>query len=81
MANFTKQNVTVSLEKSVLRKAKVLAARRETSISALLAQQIESLVGEDEAYERARRDAARLLEKGFRLGGAGAVNRDELHER
>jgi hypothetical protein len=46
-----------------------------------LTEQIEALVGEDEVYERSRRDAARLLEKGFRLGGAGAASREELHER
>lgn len=76
-----RQNITLSLDKAVLRKAKILAARRETSISGLLAQQIEALVGEDEAYERARRNASRLMEKGFHLGGAGRVSRDELHER
>ena len=64
-----KQNITLSLDKSILRKAKVLAARRDTSISGLLAEQIEIMVGDDEAYERARRDAAKLLERGFRLGG------------
>ena len=76
-----RQNVTVSLDKLVLRKAKVLAARRETSISRLLAEQIEALVGQEEAYERAHRDARKLLETGFHLGGQGMVSRDELHER
>lgn len=76
-----KQNITVSLEKDVLRKAKVLAARRETSISGLLRQQIETLVGQEEAYERARSEAMKLLEKGFHLGGARMVSREELHER
>jgi hypothetical protein len=76
-----KQNITLSLEKNILRKAKVLAARRDTSVSGLLAEQIEVMVGEDEAYERARREATKLREKGFRLGGAGAASRDELHER
>jgi hypothetical protein len=46
----TKQNVTISLTRQTLRKAKILAARRETSISGLLASQIEVLVGEEEAY-------------------------------
>jgi hypothetical protein len=64
----TKQNVTVSLSPQTLRKAKILAARRGSSISRLLAQQIESLVGEEEAYERAERQAALLLEQGFHLG-------------
>ena len=76
-----KQNITVSLDKGILRKAKVLASRRDTSVSGLLSQQIEALVGQEEAYERARRDARKLLDKGFHLGGAGMVSREELHER
>ncbi len=76
-----KQNVTISLSKPILRKAKVLAARRDTSISGLLAQQIEALVGEEEAYERAERQAIQLLDRGFHLGGLAPASRDELHER
>lgn len=76
-----KQNITVSIDKDLLRKAKVLAARRETSISGLLSRQIEALVGEEEAYERARSEAMKLLEKGFHLAGARRASRDELHER
>ena len=38
-----KQNVTISLNQRELKKVKILAARRETSISGLLAQQIELL--------------------------------------
>ena len=76
-----KQNVTISLSRRVLKKARVLAARRETSISGLLARQIELLVDDDEAYERAERQALALLEKGFHLGGEIRASRDELHER
>src|ERR1700752_3127533 len=54
----TKQNITVSLPPQTIRKAKVLAARRGSSISGLLAEQIEILVGEEESYERAERQAA-----------------------
>ncbi len=76
-----KQNVTISLSRHVLKKAKILAARRETSISGLLAQEIELLVGKEEEYERAERQALALLDKGFHLGGVIRVSRDELHER
>jgi hypothetical protein len=76
-----KQNVTVSLSRQVLKKAKILAARRETSISGLLAQEIEFLVSNDEAYERAERQALAFLDQGFHLGGVIRANRDELHER
>jgi hypothetical protein len=76
-----KQNVTVSLSADTIRKAKVLAARRSTSVSGLLAEQIESLVGADEAYERCERAALAILDKGFHLGGVISASREELHER
>ena len=79
--NDGKQNVTISLSRQVLKKAKILAARRETSISGLLTQQIEFLVGDEEAYERAERQALALLEEGFHMGGAIRASRDEWHER
>lgn len=77
----TKQNLTVSLDRETIRKAKIVAARRSTSISGLLAHQIELLVGEEEAYERAERQAMSLLDRGFHLGGVIRAGRDELHER
>jgi hypothetical protein len=76
-----KHNLTVSLSRETIRKAKILAARRATSISGLLAEQIEILVGEEEAYERAQRQALVLLDQGFHLGGEIRATRDEWHER
>ena len=77
----SKHNVTVSLSGETLRKIKVLASRHGTSISGLIAEQIELLVGEDEAYERAERQARTLLDRGFHMGGIIQASRDELHER
>lgn len=79
--NGGKQNVTISLSRQLLKKAKILAARRETSISGLLAQEIEFLVGDEEAYDRAERQARAILDKGFHMGGIIRAGRDELHER
>jgi hypothetical protein len=76
-----KRNVTISLDRQTIRKAKIIAARRDTSISGLLSQQIEILVGEEEAYEQAERQAVALLDEGFHLGGGAPVSREELHER
>lgn len=77
----SKENVTISLNREVLRKAKILAAKRDSSISGLLAQQIELLVGHEEVYERAKKEALGLLKRGFHLGGARRVIREKLHER
>jgi hypothetical protein len=76
-----KQNLTISLDRQTIRMAKILAARRSTSISGLLSRQIEILVGEEVAYERAERQAMSLLDQGFHLGGVIRASRDELHER
>jgi hypothetical protein len=77
----TKQNITLRLDRQTLRKARVLAAKRNTSISGLLAEQIETLVGQDQAYEQAERRALSLLERGFHLGGKIESTRHEWHQR
>jgi hypothetical protein len=64
-----------------VQKAKVLAAKNSTSISGLLARQIEALVNTDEQYESARRAALDLMERGFHLGGIHSSEREDLHER
>jgi hypothetical protein len=76
-----KQNLTVSLPAQTIRKAKILAAQRSSSISQLVAQQIEILVGQEEAYDRAHRHAKALLDRGFHLGGTIPATRDQWHER
>lgn len=76
-----KQNLTVSLDQQTIQKAKILAAGRSTSVSDLVARQIEELVGQEEAYERAKRQATALLDQGFHLGGTIRTTRHELHER
>lgn len=77
------QNVTLSIPKDTLRKAKILAVQRNTSLSALLTETLEELVSNNEAYSVARAHHLSLLEKGFDLGTGGQINvkRDELHER
>ena len=81
MTQTRKQNLTVSLTPQIVQKAKVLAAKRSTSISGLLAAQIEALVDADEAYESAHRAALDLMERGFHMGGVHTISREELHER
>jgi hypothetical protein len=79
--NKEKQNLTVSLDRQTIRKARILAAKRGTSISGLVARQIEIIVGEEDAYQTAMQDALALLDQGFDLGGEIRASRDELHER
>ena len=76
-----KQNITVRLSKQTIQKARVLAARRATSISSLVADQIEQLAAKEADYDRAMRHAIAMMEKGFHLGGVHKIDRETLHER
>jgi hypothetical protein len=78
-----KQNITLSIPKEVLLKVKLLAVKRETSVSGLLTQTLENLVRQEEAYAHAHLRHLQLLEQGANLGTEGRVmtTRDELHER
>ena len=62
------QNLTIKLPVETVRKAKVVAAERGTSISALVAEKIDELVGEDAAYQAAKRRALEWLKQGWHLG-------------
>jgi len=75
-----RQNFTLSLDKELIRKARVLAAQRSTSVSQMLSTLLGELVEEAEHYDRAKRSAISKLEMGYHLGGRPA-KRDELHER
>ena len=81
--NTEKQNITLSLPKELLRQVKIIAAKRGTSVSALLREKLEETVLEADEYEQARRKAVALMDKGFNLGTHGKITwtRDELHER
>ena len=63
------QNLTLKLPVETVRKAKVVAAERGTSISALVTEKIEELVGEDAEYQAAKRRASEWLKQGWHLGG------------
>lgn len=74
------RNITLTLDDEVIQKARVLAARRNRSVSALLREELTRLVTEDEAYETAKRAALQRLERGTHLGGGFLPTRAELHD-
>lgn len=78
-----RQNVTLSLPKSLLKKARVIAAGRDKSLSRLLRESLEEKVRDITAYGRARERQLKLLKRGFKLGTQGQISatREELHAR
>src|SRR3989304_73355 len=77
-----KQNVTLSLPKSLLKKAKTLAVIKDKSLSELLRETLEMIVKEKTGYKRAKERQIALMKKGFNLGTKGHIitSREELHE-
>jgi predicted transcriptional regulator len=75
-----KQNITISLDKQLVQKVCVIAARRGSSISRMLADELAQMVPDSERYEQSRNQAIADLEQGMDLG-VRKVSRDELHER
>jgi hypothetical protein len=76
-----KQNITLSVEKEILKKAKVLAAKKDISVTKLLSEQLAKIVSEEDHYEASKRRALARLRKGFHLGGSILAKREELHGR
>jgi hypothetical protein len=77
------QNITLSLPEEELREARVLAARRGTSVSQLLARMLSDLVEQESGYALARERSLRRLNAGTDLGTGGQIDwsRDSIHER
>lgn len=75
-----RRNLTLQLDDDVIRRAKVVAARRGTSVSGLVARQLEEIVERDALYEEARRRALDALASVANRGGR-RWSREELHER
>jgi hypothetical protein len=78
-----KQNVTLSIPKTVLRQAKIIAASQDKSLSQLMRESLEEKVREETDYNNAQKRQLKLLKKGLDLGTGGQVktSRDELHAR
>ncbi|MDA8279765.1 MAG: CopG family transcriptional regulator [Actinomycetota bacterium] len=76
------RNVTVTLQRDLLRRVKIVAAKRDTSISALLTGAVEDIVRQDD-LEVTRRRIVERLSDGYDLGSDGRVpcGRDDLHDR
>ena len=79
----TYRNVTLSLPIKVLRQIKRIAARRQTSVSKLLAQTLAEMAAREDGYAQARTRHQLWLEKAADLGTRGQIkwSRESLHER
>ncbi len=75
-----KTNLTLQLDEDVIRRARIVAAKRGTSVSALVARELDGLVEQDARYEQAWRRAEELIRTAIPRGGR-SWRRDEIHDR
>ncbi|MFZ0817306.1 MAG: hypothetical protein WAM78_17420 [Candidatus Sulfotelmatobacter sp.] len=73
------RNVTITLEESVARWARIEAARRDTSVSQLLAGILKERMKEKDSYEASMRQA--LARKPFLKTDGRYLTREETHDR
>ena len=73
------RNVTVTLEETVARWARIEAARKEMSLSRLLGAILKERMIEEDGYKRAMRRA--LARKPFFKSNGRYLSREEAHDR
>jgi hypothetical protein len=78
-----KQNVTLSIPKTLLHQAKIMAMSQNKSLSQFLKESLEEKVREKADYKKSQKRQLRLLKNGLDLGTKGQIksSRDDLHAR
>ena len=79
------KNITVSVEDEVYHRARMWAAERRTSVSAMVRQMLADVAEEETPFEKLRREERelrdRLRSRGVRFAAADRLSRDALHDR
>jgi len=73
------RNITITLEESVARWARIEAATQDTSVSRFLSNILEERMKENEEYNAAKRRA--LARKPFLKSDGRYLSREEVHDR
>ena len=74
-------NITVRIDEATAREAKVLAARRGTSLSQLVAKHLQDTLKADLRFDKAKSRALKRLRRGYDLHWTPPPDRGELYGR
>lgn len=74
-------NLTISVDAEVLKRARIRALEQGTSVNTILREFLESYTGVRRDQERAIGDLLTLSERATSRRGTRSWTRDELHER
>lgn len=76
-----KQNITISLDKDMIRAGKMIAAQQGTSLNRMLRLELERIIRNAKQYDMAKQKAIATMKAGFNSGMDRYPARDVLHER
>ncbi|MEW6003500.1 MAG: CopG family transcriptional regulator [Nitrospirota bacterium] len=78
-----KQNNTLSLPREILKKGKMLAAKRGISLNELVRELLQISTESDEGYRTSADRQIKRMKEGIHLGTRGKISwkRDQLHQR
>lgn len=74
-------NITVTVPDEVYRSARIRAAERGTSVSALVSAYLRQLSHEEAEFARLEAQQRRVIEEIERFRGGDRLKRDDLHDR
>ena len=75
------RNLTVSLPEDVYRRARIKAAERDVSVSALVREFLSKLAEEESDFERRKRLQKEVLASIRRFRASDRLNRETIHDR
>jgi phage shock protein A len=75
------KNITVSLDDETYRRARIAAAQRDTSLSALVKRFLQELGSGETEAERLKREERMLRQRITEFRAGDRLSRDEVHRR
>ena len=75
------RNITISVADDVYRDARIRAAERGTSVSALVAEYLRSLSEQDSEFTRLEAQQRQVQDQIDRFRARDRLDRDEIHSR
>ena len=74
-------NITVTVPDDVYRAARIRAAEKDTSVSALVADYLRSLSNREAEFERLEAQQKRIISEIENFSAGDRLSRDELYDR
>jgi len=75
------KNITVTIDDEIYRRARIKAAERDTSVSALVRRFLTDLAATENEIERLKREERELRARIDAFSGSNRLSRDDVHGR